>query len=66
MSLEMSVVPPVSHESCVCVELPRQSILLGPAPFVVNDDTVVTAWERMQDGSVAGLSSLPVPHRYSA
>ena len=66
MSLETSVVPPVSHESCVRVELPRQSILLGPAPYVVYDDMADSAREGMEDGSVAGLTSLPVPHRYSA
>ncbi len=66
MSLEMSVVPPVSHESCVSVEIARQSILLGPAPYVVNDATGGLAPEGMGDGGVAGTTSLPVPHRYSA
>lgn len=66
MSLETSVVPPVSHESCVCVELPRQPFLLGPAPFVVNDDMAGSAYRGLEDGSVAGLASFPVPHRYSA
>lgn len=66
MSLETSVVPPVSHERCVRVELPRQSILLGPAPYVVNDDMAGLTNGGMEDGSVAGLTCLPVPHRYSA
>ncbi len=66
MSLETSVVTPVSHESCVRVELPRQSILLGPAPYVVNDVMAGLVREGLEDGSVARLTSLPVPHRYSA
>lgn len=66
MSLETSVVAPVSHESCASVELPRPPFLLGPAPFVVNDDMTAPAYVGMEDGSVAGLTSLPVPHRYSA
>lgn len=66
MSLETSVVPPVNHESCIRVELPRLSILLGPAPYVFNDDMAGLASGGMEDGPVADLTSLPVPHRYSA
>ena len=66
MSLETSIFTPVSHESCVRVELPRQPFLLGPAPFVVQDETAGLARGRMEDDSEAGVIPLPVPHRYSA
>ncbi len=66
MSLEMSVVPPVSHESCVSVELPRQPFLLGPAPYIVRDDTARCEVEGFACVVEQDYSSFPIPHRYSA
>ncbi len=66
MSLEMSVVPPVSHESCVSVELPRQPFLLGPAPFVVRDDMAECAVNGFSCFVEQNFTLLPIPHRYSA
>jgi hypothetical protein len=66
MSLETSVVPPVSHESCVSVDLPRQPFLLGPAPFVIRDGTAALDGGHMACVVEDGLELLPVPHRYSA
>ncbi len=66
MSLETSVVPPVSLESCVRVELPKQPVLLGPAPFVFRDDADGLEGAASAHAAEYGLAPLPVPHRYSA
>ena len=66
MSLEMNVAPPISHESCVSVDLPRPPFLLGPAPFVVRNGTAGFDGGHMACAVEDGLEPLPVPHRYSA